>query len=183
MGSWQTGGSFKLKVCSLVVWGETCFHLSNCQNQEYCVHRHWGDSKRLVISQVVWAVLLGPVWECLDAQVSYFPAFPLQLFPLQSMCYCSPPTSQNHHSPISFDWSITHCHLASHWMSPTHLPLWHLLQHPLSSSSIIDCHIHEATIDWTIKSIESSSYSDKEILGGQGNNVCHFSQSYPHFKL
>ena len=163
MGSWQTGGSFKLEVCSLVVWGETCFHLSNCQNQECCVHKHWGDSKRLVISQVVWAVLLGPVWECLNTQISYFPAFPLQLFPLQWMCYCSPPTSLK--SSFSHLLWLEHHSLSSsitlnvpHTSSPL-IPL---------ATSLVQFQHHWLPHSWGHHWLNYQTYR-KQLLFRQGN--------------
>ena len=97
--------------------------------------------------------------------------------PPQWMCYCSPPTPHlwNNHSPIFFDWSVTLCYPSLYGVSPTHLPLWHLLGHPLSSSGIVNCYIHRATIGWAIKCTESSSCPDKERIGGKGNKVHYFS--------
>jgi len=79
----------------------------------------------------------------------------------------------SNHAPISFDYSIALHHPSLPWMPSTQLPLWHLLGHSLPHSRNDYTHIHEATIAWEIKFLESSSSPDEERLGGKGSKVCY----------
>ena len=121
---------------------------------------------------------LRPVWECLNTKSPNSLLFVYNYLHHNEHATAVPQHFSNCHSPISFDWSIPHCHPASPWMWATHLPLWHLLGHPLSRSRIISHHIHKATIDRAIKSTESSSDWDKKRTGRQENNIHHFSQGF-----